>query len=155
MSIALTVTLHPSRKLHILAISFSLLILIVGIWVSCTGNVSIFWRLCIALVCFGMSIVNFIHVQSANQKNWHITISEQGEFQCQPFFYATKQGKSSTMRPYLLASGTTLWSDVLFLRLKAQDSDTVISLMIFSDALNKDEFRRISIACRWLIQQSK
>jgi len=155
MSIALTVTLRPSVKLHIVAILFSLVILFVGIYLCATGDASHYWHYLSGTFSVIVAISCYLKIRSLNRKTWRIAVNDHGEFQCTCLNYRSTQRKSAISSPYVLASGTTLWSNLLFLRLKGRDSNTLINLMIFSDALNKDEFRQISIACRWVVRQPR
>jgi len=155
MSIALSVVIHPSKTLHLLAIFFSFLLAFIGIYMAWPGTLTIFWRTVFALICLITSLSNFHHSRRLSRKKWRIAINQQGEFRCQILTLSNKSKDLQSCPPYFLTSGTTLWSGVLFLRLRRAQANTAINLLIFSDALNKDEFRRMSIACRWIVKHAK
>ena len=86
-------------------------------------------------------------------KRWHISISGQGRFHCtlpgeQPDDLIDVGPDDS--HSFELAAGSILWSGLLILRLKRFDDDNMINLVVLSDAVSEDEFRRLSVACRWI-----
>lgn len=155
MSIALTVGLIPSKKLHLLAILFSILIIFIGTYIGNIEPLPIHWRAFLTIICFIASIINYLHIRSLNRKKWRIAVNRQGEFRCQLMMSDDESHDFGSLCPYFLIAGTTIWSGILFLRLQSCEGDAAINLVIFSDALNKDEFRRMSIACRWIVKHTK
>jgi hypothetical membrane protein len=155
MSIALSTLIHPSKILHFLAILFSIFLIFIGIYIAGDGPLPIFWRIFLVPICFIASIATLHNARRHNTKKWRITINQQGEFRCQMVTVSNKFQDLRSHPTYFLISGTTLWSCILFLRLRRAQGDTTINLVIFSDALSKDEFRRMSVACRWIVKHAK
>jgi|GEM_PF-3226445 len=155
MSIALTLVLRPSRVLQISAIFFSILLIAIAVQIGCNESIAIYLRIGAALFCLSLSLVNILHASAIGTKGWHISISGQGEIRCQMKKNLSDSKKNHQIQPYRLVAGTTIWPKMLFLRLRSVDSDDKINLVIPSDALDKDEFRRLSIACRWIVKHAK
>ena len=53
-----------------------------------------------------------------------------------------------------MVPGSVIWPQMLLLRLRTLGDDNMINLMILSDAVSTDEFRRLSIACRWIVAKA-
>jgi len=155
MSIALTVVLRPSKILQYFAIFFSILLVIIAIHVGCDVSLPMYFRIGLALFCLIGSLANMFYVSSYIKKKCRISISGQGEFRCDLQTSSFKSKHIHLLHSYCLSTGTTLWPKMLFLRLRRLDNDDKINLVIPSDALDKDEFRRLSIACRWITKHAK
>jgi hypothetical protein len=155
MSIALTVVLRSSKMLQVFAIFFSILLMATAIHVGCNVSLAMYLRIVLSLICLTASLANIFCIDSYLKKQWHIAISGQGEFRCSLSANFLEPGKMHLLQSYYLAGGTTLWSKMLFLRLRGLNDDDKINLVIPSDALNKDEFRRLSIACRWIVKHAE
>jgi toxin CptA len=155
MSIALTVVLRPSKILQISAIFFSVLLVFIVIHVGRDASLPLHFRLALTFLCLVSSSAIILYIRIYIKKQWHIAISGQGEFRCRLKTNALESKRTQVLHPYCLTSGTTLWSQMLFLRLRRLDNDDMINLVIPSDALDKDEFRRLSVACRWIARHAK
>ncbi|MET3107193.1 toxin CptA [Oxalobacteraceae bacterium GrIS 2.11] len=153
MSIALSIVLRPSRKLHVIAILFSIQLVLIGIYLGCQTSISLYYRFPLACLCMLVSFGNFINIHEYVKKIWHIHVSNQGEIRCDVKSLCIDAHDNGGESHYVLNEGCTLWSNILFLRLRSLNSDSKINLVILSDSLNNDEFRRLSLACRWLAQQ--
>jgi len=103
------------------------------------------------LVSFG----NFINIHEYVKKKWHIHIDNQGEIRCDVKSLSIASNDNDEVSHYVLNDGSTLWSNILFLRLRSLNGDSKINLVILSDSLDNDEFRRLSLVCRWLQQQAR
>lgn len=150
MSIALSVVLRPSKIVQILAILFSLMLIFIAVYVAIGLAIPLFWRIFLHLICLCTSGVLWFNVRARNAKRWQIDVNDQGNIFCRSQSSVETQQTLQTSALHALVAGTTLWSDALFLRLRCVESARVINLMIFSDALSKEEFRRLSLACRWI-----
>jgi len=158
MSIALSFVLHPSRKLQILAITFSIVLLLVGVFTACTIALPFYLRLVLASTFALSALGSCWYVKAVLNRRWYISIDGQGEFYChliasqEKFPVSDAPLSSDACR---LSASTVLWSKILFLRLQRLKDDNMINLVILSDAVSGAEFRRLSIACRWVVAQVK
>jgi len=152
MSIAISFILHPSKILRFLAIAFSILLVLVAIYVGCFGVIPFPLRVALVLLCLVGSIHNLITHFTASQRHWHIAVGGQGDFRCAIIdsHGCAVNSSSSSSLSYRLAPGSILWSKILILRLQGQNDDNMLNLMVLSDAVSDDEFRCLSIACRWI-----
>ena len=158
MSIALSVVLHSSKKLQILAILFSLFLALVGIYIGSSASLPVFVRTLLGATCVVISVANFLRFNATLKKHWHIAIDGQGIFRClQLSGKIGDPGRSDLLATpsYYLATGTVLWSQLLILRLRRLEDDNMINLMVLSDSVNADEFRRLAVACHWVAGQEK
>ena len=153
MSIALSVVLHPSKKLQILAILFSACLFLIGVYFASCATLPLYLRLFLLSCCLLASLVNYL----INKRNAKLTrtvlISGQGDLR----IISGQTGstpKSSDNQIYVMSPGTVLWPRLLVLRLRRLEDDNMINLMVPFDAVSQDEFRRLSIACRWIVAQA-
>lgn len=153
MSIDLSVVLHPSKKLQILRILFSVCLLQIGIVLACSAPIPVLLKFIFATMCISTALFNYFASKSASGHRWHILIDGQGKIRCKAFSISGQPPSDSAavfQQTYYLAPGTVIWPQLLLLRLRTLDDDNMINLMILSDAVSTDEFRRLSIACRWI-----
>ncbi len=153
MSLALTATAYPSKKLRKYAILFSLLLILVGVFIAELPHLSVLARVVLATACFAVSGLNYFKINRLQQCVWQITIDSKGEIHCRRGDFCPRSLKINHVypsNPYQLMHGTTLWHRTLFLRLRRLNDDEMINLVILSDALTHDEFRRLAIACHWI-----
>jgi len=61
----------------------------------------------------------------------------------------TTGGSPRLRRAYTLLPSSTLWSSLMILNLQAE-CGAVRSVMVLPDTLSKDQFRALSVACRWI-----
>lgn len=147
MSIAISVVLHPSKILRFCTLTFALFLLFLGIYIGTLKSLPIANQsILIALCCFA-AWRSFLYSQKIAQTSWRIHIDGQGQLRCQQ--------ADSDSDPFNLVAGTTLWTHALFLRLHHREKNMKINLVVLSDALSKDEFRRLSVACKWIIAHTE
>jgi hypothetical protein len=147
MSIALSVALHPSKIVRICVILFAVLLLSIGIYIATLKNLSILNQSGLVALCCFAAFRCFIYNQKIARTSWRIHISGQGQLRCQ----SNSETDDISDTPLLnLMPGTTLWTHALFLRLHNPEQNTKLNLVVLSDALSKDEFRRLAVACKWI-----
>lgn len=157
MSIDLSVVIHPSKKLQILAMLFSICLILIGIHLACFSFIPIYLKIIFATSCFIAALFNFFVTKAASRNRWRVLINGRGEIRCQRITGSGEPSSNSDVffkQSCYLVSGTVIWSQLLLLRLRTLDDDNMINLMILSDAVSSDEFRRLSIACRWIVAQT-
>ncbi len=161
-SIAISIAIAPSRLQTILfagaALFCTLLALALGS--GQVGELAVIARMAIAL---SPAIAAVMAVRLLRKKNrWYrLDISGSGQIRlsllAEPRSVPCHQGSAATepVRPILcrLATGTTLLRPLLLLRLQ-QQSGRIITLAIFRDSVSEDGFRRLSVACRWVVAQN-
>lgn len=154
MSLAVDVTTSPSKKLQVLAISFSSFIVFTGIYLCWFGTEFGLLRLAIGLSCSALGATNLLRAWLNPQPSWQIVISAQGQISCRRITRIVTQVIPDFV-PVTLSQKSILHHSVLFLHFKKTNDNNMINLMVISDALSRDEFRRLSIACHWLLQRAK
>ncbi len=161
MSIAITVVLRSSKLLHASTLFFSLFLALIGIYLGSLKIFSLLVQFVFVVFCFYAAWRSFLYGHNLTKAKWHISIDGQGHFRCQSSIF--KLNASAVNFPddvspdgvlFNLVAGTTLWANALFLCLRNQGGET-INLIIFPDALDKGEFRRLSIACKWIVAHTK
>ena len=151
MSIAISVVLQPSKILRFCVISFAFLLLFIGIYIANLKTLSLLNQsVLIALCCFA-AWRSFLFNQKIAKTSWRIHIDGHGQLRC----HSTAQAEDVFGDVVKLVAGTTLWTQALFLRLHNQEKNVNINLVILSDALSKDEFRRLSVACKWIVAHAE
>ncbi|MCD6026851.1 MAG: flagellar hook-length control protein [Solimicrobium sp.] len=162
MSIAISVVLPPSRIVLSCTILFSFLLLFIGIYTSALKDLSILSRVALMMICSFAVWRVFVYHKKIAKLSWRINIDGQGQLRCHSNVCSNSfQSLSSSAKvsqyhleggkPLKLMAGTTLWTRMLFLRLQDTKESTIIHLIILPDDLSKDEFRRLSVACRWIV----
>ncbi len=54
----------------------------------------------------------------------------------------------------VIEPGTTLWAHLILLRLKSQTGD-ISNLIILRDSTSAESFRKLSVACRWILAHER
>lgn len=147
MSIAISVVLRPSKILRYCTIFFSFLLLSIGVYIGSLDHLSLLERSAFIAVCTFAAWLSFIYAQRHAKTQWHLNIDGKGQLHCQA-------DSSAESRPFKLVTGTTLWAQALFLRLHNSEDNLQMNLVILPDALSKDEFRRLLVACKWIIART-
>jgi len=142
MSIAISVVLKPSKILRFCAILFAFLLLFIGIYIGSLKTLPLLNQFVLIAICCFAACRSFLYNQKIAKTSWRINIDGQGQLRC--------QSNAQADAVFELAAGTTLWTQALFLRLHNQEKNVKINIVILSDALSKDEFRRLSVACKWI-----
>ena len=150
---AVTVTTSASKKLQVLAISFSFSIILLGFYLGFLGTGTQVLRWASGLVCVVLGGIHLIGSGLDDQPRWQIAISAQGQITCHRI-----ESSISTLATdsdlVTLSAGSILHHSVLFLHFKKTNDNNVINLMVLSDALSRNEFRLLSIACHCLLRRA-
>ena len=151
MSIAVSVMVVPSRLLRVLAGAMSCLLAALGISL-CAGlivGVSVEARIGTALFSFFPALFGLYH-SVRNRKALHIDISSTGQIRIKETSATSRRkgrpphGTLVRLLPY-----STLWPHMLLLRLQADDGERW-TVPILMDCVSRNEFRALSVACRWI-----
>lgn len=169
MSIATAVKIQPSKLSRKIAILFSLSLVSIGIYIGFLQHLQLYSQCIFALLCFFAAWQSYAHNQKLNKTSWNIMIDGQGQLRgtkivCQHGILKTNESvpiDSFAENEFMLegniltlVSGTTLWPHVLFLRLHNVDNKITTNLVVLRDSMSKDEFRRLSLACRWIVKNA-
>ena len=110
-----------------------------------------FWiRAILAIICLSTAVILFLHVRRINSRCWQVAVDGNGRFHCQ----LPKPERFLSHFHGELDNKTVIWPSALFLILRRLDNDNMINLVVLSDALDDEDFRRLSIACRWKMTHS-
>jgi toxin CptA len=156
MSIAVSAVVQPSKLLFVITASMCGAIGLVGVliaagWVEDLPSLS---RTIIAGVCIFMASWAFNRF-AANRKSLHIDISGIGQIRlAEHNELAAVLAGSANQSPAFgevlqLHTASTLWSFFLLLRLQSKDEKVKV-LPILPDCVGSDNFRALSVACRWI-----
>jgi len=157
MSIALSVVVHPSRNLQIIAGLFSTCLIVVAASLAGSASIQLSLRLVLVAVCLATAIFNFFALRTVAGRKWQLQIGAAGGIHCNPLPLPDEvlhDSGSPINKVYYLAPGTVIWPHLLIIRLRRLNDDNMINLVVLSDAVGKDDFRRLAIACRWIIAQA-
>lgn len=152
MSIALTVTVRPSRYLLVAMTILCGLALLVAFlaWEADPQQYSLGSRIGLAISCVVMSMTAFWQF-FFQRKAWTIDISGNGKIQIQehaPTSTSNSAGKGAGIEVQLLAR-STLWPLALFLHF-SDHSQRTTSIVVLRDSLDPEGFRALAVACHWL-----
>jgi toxin CptA len=149
MSIAVSVVVKPSNLLLTLMTALCTGVLLVGLCIllGLVGELAIWLRLILALICATMAVAGYAHVLR-NRKSYHLDISGAGQIRLTSMAHEEVGSTTSGMLVILLPD-STLWPWLLLLRLQDEGGD-VHALPILRDSLSADSFRALAVACRWV-----
>ena len=140
--------------------SMSVLASTVGgaIAVGYASNLDALPRLLISTLAFFPAFFGFYH-GVRHRKTLHIDISGSGQIRIAEV--VLKTSCASEDRPHFRTDGTvvgvmgnsTIWPNLLMLRLRMDDG-RVVALPILQDSVSQEDFRALSVACRWIAARS-
>ena len=157
MSIAVSVVVIPSRLLLAavggMCIAIAFFAGMIGL--AQIGELSGYSRLLVAGSCIAAAFFGFYWV-ARTRKTFRIDISDIGQIRMEEYIGArgfsslTEVAKSNVVK---LMPDSTIWSHLLLLRLQGEDNQITV-LPILRDCVENDDFRALSIACRWIAAQN-
>lgn len=158
-SIAISVLIRPSRWMQILCVTMSGLCLLIGLCVV-VGHVGAPH----AVVQYGLSAIALaaavwlaieLHKQ---RRSYVLDITGAGDIRLQTTTANSSDPRavahSSSESSRSLVAGSVITPMLLVLRL-ADNHGNINTLLIFTDSVSHDAFRRLSLACRWLAGHRK
>jgi toxin CptA len=156
MSIAVSVAVHPSRLLRFLIFSVSSAVAAIGIAVLAgwLGELAPFPRVTIGMLPVFMAFFGFYH-GVRHRKTLHIDISGAGQIRItnalstSPCRDADRPHVTSGSKVVEMMDDSTLWPNLLVLRLRASDGDITV-VPILQDSVPRNAFRALSVACKWI-----
>lgn len=156
MTIAVSVTVRPSRLLFLMVSAMSLAATAAGfaIGLGHIGELSILYRGTLAAFILFTAVFGFYH-GIRHRKPIHIDISGVGQIRLTEVCAAG--ACTNTKRPHVrgstgvvrLAGDSTIWPHLLLLRLLSE-SGKISTLPVLPDSVSRDDFRALSVACRWI-----
>lgn len=149
MSIAVSVTIRPSKRLTMAVYGMSVMIIggVLMTLFELLGNFSSETKLLMTVSgLLGVGIAcNRFH---AEQVGWGIDISGTGVIRLWPQA-GGRSGDDDGQVVYQMLPGSSLWPQVMLLRLRSEAGQTV-SVRILPDSVTVQEFRSLSVALRWI-----
>lgn len=156
MAIAVSVIVKPSKSLFAMVAAMSVVTMAIGagIGFGYVGELSLILRLVVSVFIVFLAAFGFCH-GIRHQKPIHIDISGAGQLRL------TKSEKvgacvdqnwphvEDSAEMVKLSPDTTIWPYMLLLRLQT-DSGRKSTVRIFPDGVSRDNFRALSVACRWI-----
>ncbi|OWW19418.1 protein YgfX [Noviherbaspirillum denitrificans] len=156
MSIAVSTVVYPSRIHSMLIGAMALIAAVVAFVVAFghLGDLSLSIRGLISSLLFFLASFGFYHGM-ASRKTIQLDISGIGQIRL-----LTLEGNrscSSKKRPHVTGMGdlvrlmdnSTIWTCLLLLRLQSEDGRMTV-VPIFPDSVDRESFRALSVACRWI-----
>lgn len=161
MSIAVSAVVQPSRILLALNGAMALIAVCVAIAIG-AGHVTdmpIPLRALLSTLVFFLASFGFYHGMRC-RKTIQLDISGTGQIRL--LKAGGKPSCAATIRPHVGGSGevvrlmdnSTIWPHMLLLRLQLENGgETVVPVL--PDSVDRDTFRSLSVACRWISVQNE
>jgi hypothetical protein len=156
MSIAVSAEIRPSVLLRWLSFCFGVALGVSAflLWQAGQGEVGDV-RPTLAIVC-AITSLRFILFPSSTRKSFRIDVTGTGQILLTDTEGAllaqarhSDLGRSEVVQ---LLGDSTLWSSFMLLRLRAE-SGRITELTILPDCMDREAYRALSIACRWVAAQ--
>ncbi len=159
MSIAVSTNIVPSRLFFGGMAVIVAMIAMIGVAVVYSfigGHLSIFSRMVIFFVCELMACIGYFCIlQNRKIMGLHITGSGQVrlvDYSCQAEARIGHRGVHGELGQLLV--GSTVWANLLLLRIKLENGK-VQTVLILPDAVSKEVFRSLKVACCWSASQCR
>jgi toxin CptA len=157
MSLAVSAVIKPSKCLIGAALGMCIGVISIGILIGLGHFGELFWpyKVGLSVLCNFFALFGVYCVLQAI-KTRHIDISDIGQIRLVEYS-ALVSSNSEPMTPYKsevgnivnLTPNSTLWPHMLLLRLRQEDG-LVTTVPVLPDSIDKEGFRRLSVACRWI-----
>lgn len=157
MSIAVSAVVRPSRSLLIAVGSMCAAVALSAgmIGLSKIGELATYLRLLVAGSCIFAVFFGFYWAARA-RKTFRIDISDIGQIRLEEYIGAgrfSSLAEAAKGNVVKLMPDSTIWSHMLLLQLRGEDNQITV-LPILRDCVGFDDFRMLSIACRWIAAQN-
>jgi toxin CptA len=158
MSIAVSVVVHPSRFLLAAVGGMCIVITLFAALIGAghIGELSRPMRLLSAGSCIFAAFSGF-YWMARTRKTFRIDISDIGQIRLEEYIGSEKfssPAEGAESKVINMMPDSTIWPHLLLLRLQGED-DQIQVLPILRDCVEDDDFRMLSIACRWIAAQTK
>jgi toxin CptA len=160
MSIAVSAVVYPSRVLLVMVGAMSVTVVAIGIAVAMglVGELSTTPRLFLGALVVFLAVFGFYH-GARLRKPIHIDISGAGQLRLTDVSAAGPC--IDTNWPHVRTNGevvrllknSMIWPHLLLLRLQSESGKMTI-LMVLPDSVSRDNYRALSVACRWIAAHS-
>jgi toxin CptA len=159
MSIAISAVVKSSRLASALLAILSVGSAAIGLAIVC-GTVSelpFLMRAAIAIGCMFAACYGLCSASSNSEKRHHIDISGIGKIRLVEYNALADSTFPDAGKPVAdagevvsLMGDSTLWSFLLLLRFTTENR-RVKTILILPDSVDRDVFRALSVACRWIV----
>ena len=157
MSIAVSAVVNPSRSLVAavggMCVAVALFAGMIGL--GQIGELSDHSRLLVAGSCIIAAFFGFYQIVRT-RKTFRIDISGIGQIRLEEYIVAgrfSSPAEAAKSEVVDLMPDSTIWPHLLLLRLRSEDKQITV-LPILRDCIGGDDFRALSIACRWIAAQN-
>ncbi len=145
MSIALSVSLQPSRTARTCVMLLVLALWLQGLWLLLLADLPT-WQACVLGVTLFAAGAWLGYVGQKILQVHHLAILPSGQI-----VLTSERIKACVVR---LHASSTLWPQALFLRL--QDAKgTIYSVLVLADCLAASELRALLVSCRWVMVRDR
>lgn len=161
MSIAVSALVKPSRLLHtaVSVMCFGIVFAAGMIGFAKVGELPVYPRLLIAAGCLFSAVFGF-YWSIRGKKSFHIDISGIGQIRLTEYsgvglsaWRPERLREKDSGELFRLMPDSTIWPYLLLLRLQ-HESRCMIVVPILHDCVAPDNFRALSVACRWIAAQN-
>lgn len=161
MSIAVSAVVHPSRILIALNGAMALIAVCVALSIGAgqVGDLSIPLRALLSVLVFFLASFGFYHGMRC-RKTIQLDISGAGQIRL--LKAEVKPSCTATNWPHVgeigevvrLMDNSTIWPHMLLLCLRSEAGRTTV-VPVFPDSVDREAFRALSVACRWISVQNE
>ena len=161
MSIAVSAVVYPSRVLLALNGMMALIAVCVAIAIGFgqIGDLPTSGRALLSSLVFFLASFGFYHGMRC-RKNIQLDISGTGQIRL--LKAREKSSCAATIRPHIkeigevvrLMDNSTIWPYMLLLRLQSESGQMTV-VTVLPDSVDRDAFRALSVACRWISVQNE
>lgn len=157
MSIAVSAVVNPSRSLLIAVGSMCVAIAFAAGMIGSAkiGDLTNHLRWLIAGSCILAVFLGF-YWTVRSRKTFRIDISDIGQIRLEEYIGAgrfSSLAEAAKSKVVILLPDSTIWPHLLLLRLRGEDNQITV-LPILRDCVENDDFRVLSVACRWIATQN-
>jgi len=160
MSIAVSLTIHPSRGLLFAARCMCFCVAVVGCAVGfgMMGHFSFAARVFIVLASLSGALFALFQLRHVG-KTFRLDISAIGNIRLRQYDDRQRAGmlrdssSDDDGESVRLMEGSTLWPGLMFLHLQSESGRMTV-LRILPDSVSPQDFRALSVACRWIAARS-
>ncbi|WP_420475269.1 protein YgfX [Noviherbaspirillum sp. ST9] len=161
MSIAVSTVVQPSRVHFVLNAAMAAIVVAVAVVLGTgrIGDLSLPIRALLSVLMFFLASFGFYHGMRS-RKTIQLDISGTGQIRL--LNVGGEPPCTATMRPHVkeigevvrLMDNSTLWPHMLLLRLRSESGQTTV-VPVFPDSVDREAFRALSVACRWISVQNE
>ncbi len=150
MSIAISISLHPSRTLQALHYGLVVMLLLTALGIFMMPDVDMRWQNLLTAICI-LAASWAAWRQHRQRAHYRIMISPDGliHLACLRKGLDAQDTEAEAVQ---LLTGSTIWPNFMLLRLR-NEAGKIYSLALTFDSTSADNFRALAVAVRWIIHR--